>query len=80
MLTLGVLISALLYCSAAMARLARRRARAFAKKSDDFQTLLEVLPVGIAVADDARMPPHLDEPRPGGDVAAPARAAFHGRL
>jgi signal transduction histidine kinase len=36
-----------------MARLARRRAREFAKKSDDFQTLLEVLPVGIAVADDA---------------------------
>jgi signal transduction histidine kinase len=36
-----------------MARLARRRALEFAKKSDEFQTLLEVLPVGIAVADDA---------------------------
>jgi signal transduction histidine kinase len=51
-LTLGILISALLYCSTAMARLARRRALEFAKKSDDFQTLLEVLPVGIAVAED----------------------------
>jgi signal transduction histidine kinase len=51
-LTFGVLTSTLLYCSTAMARLARRRAREYAKRNEEFQTLLEVLPVGIAVAED----------------------------
>jgi signal transduction histidine kinase len=59
-MTFGTLISGLLYVSASMARLARRRAREVAKlnrdlqrKLNEFQTLLDVLPVGIAVAEDA---------------------------
>jgi signal transduction histidine kinase len=59
-MTFGLLISGLLYVSASMARLARRRAREVAqlnrdlqRKLDEFQTLLDVLPVGIAVAEDA---------------------------
>jgi signal transduction histidine kinase len=60
-MTFGILLSALLYVSASMARLARRRAQEVAKlnrelqrKLDEFQTLLDVLPVGIAVAEDAQ--------------------------
>jgi signal transduction histidine kinase len=58
-MTFGILISGLLYVSASMARLARRRAKEVAKlnrdlhrKLSEFQTLLDVLPVGIAVAED----------------------------
>jgi signal transduction histidine kinase len=55
----GIVISGLLYVSAAMARLARRRAKEVAslnrdlqRKLAEFETLLDVLPVGIAVAED----------------------------
>jgi signal transduction histidine kinase len=55
----GVLTSALLFVSASAARVASRRARQVARlnrdlqrRLDEFQTLLDVLPVGIAVAQD----------------------------
>jgi signal transduction histidine kinase len=49
----GVLGSVLLWVCAAMSRISRRRAKELEAANHEFQTLLEVLPVGIAIADDA---------------------------